>query len=323
CRRSVATDRWSYLVSSGLADCPERSNAVLEVRRKLTGLVVAVVVACLATTAVLAQNKPLLIIAERVLVAPKKQTPLAIQLRSDAELPGNTFLRIKKLPKGAELSEGYRVSATTWAVPVDRLSQLRLQLPANLRGEHVIQLQLVSLDGEVHDQRTLKLLAGIKLSAPPKLASRDETDTKRARQQAADVVRAAAGLAVGSQTESKPALGRAPSPQVSPQASVATPSSPQLSPENRDRAQRYMTKGNDYLLEGNVNSARLFYHRAAELGFADAAMALATTYDPNELVNLGISNLPGNADEARKWYQRAVKLGANGAQQRLQRLSSN
>ena len=292
--------------------------------RRLASLTIALTLVTFAAGPVHSQTKPLLIAAERVLVAPSKQTPLAIQLRSDTEVPGNTFLRIKKLPKGAKLSEGYRVSATTWAVPVDRLSRLRIALPASLRGEHEVHLQLVSIDGEIHDQKFVKLLAGVKLSAPPKLATREEKNTKQARQQAADVATAAAGLAVGTQTQTKPALGSPPSsPQANPLPSAATPRSSDLSPADRDRAQRYVTKGNDYLLEGNVNSARLFYHRASELGFADAAMALATTYDPNELVNLGISNLPGNESEARRWYQRAKDLGAKGADQRLQRLSSN
>ncbi len=293
--------------------------------RRLASLTIVFALVCHTAGVAHGQTKPLLIAAERVLVAPNKQTPLAIQLRSDTEVPGNTFLRIKKLPKGAKLSEGYRVSATTWAVPVDRLSRLRIALPATVRGEHEVQLQLVSIDGEIHDQKFVKLLAGVKLSAPPKLATREEKDTKQARRQAADVVTAAAGLAVGTQTQTKQALGSPPStPQANPLPSAVTPpKSSELSAADRDRAQRYVTRGNDYLLEGNVNSARLFYHRAAELGFADAAMALATTYDPNELVNLGISNLPGNEAEARRWYQRAKDLGANGADQRLQRLSSN
>ena len=112
-----------------------------------------------------------------------------------------------------------------------------------------------------------------------------------------------------------PHWARAPSPQAKvTETSEATPNSLLLTPEDRDRAQRYVTKGNDFLLEGNVNSARLFYHRAAELGLADAAMALATTYDPNELDQSRNIRFAGQyAAEARKWYERAKELGASGA----------
>jgi hypothetical protein len=40
-----------------------------------------------------------------------------------------------------------------------------------------------------------------------------------------------------------------------------------------------MKKGDENLAEGNVVPARLLYERAVELGLAQAAMALAATYD--------------------------------------------
>ena len=51
-------------------------------------------------------------------------------------------------------------------------------------------------------------------------------------------------------------------------------------------------------------------------------MALATTYDPNELAKLKVVGLQGNAAAARTWYDRAAQLGAAEAGERLHRLGA-
>jgi TPR repeat protein len=51
-------------------------------------------------------------------------------------------------------------------------------------------------------------------------------------------------------------------------------------------------------------------------------MALATSYDPNELAKLKVIGLQANAAAARKWYDRAAELGAAEAGERLRRLGA-
>ena len=84
-----------------------------------------------------------------------------------------------------------------------------------------------------------------------------------------------------------------------------------------------MEKGNEQLAQGLLTPARLFYERAVDLGLAEAAMALAATYDPAEL---GPGRSPGvhpDVKEAKRWYERAKALGAPEAGNRLQRLGSS
>jgi TPR repeat protein len=83
-----------------------------------------------------------------------------------------------------------------------------------------------------------------------------------------------------------------------------------------------VVKGNEQLQEGDIAGARLFYQRAVELGLARAAVALAETYDPNELNRLGVRGMQPDIEAARRWYERALQLGAPEANERLRRLTS-
>jgi hypothetical protein len=91
-------------------------------------------------------------------------------------------------------------------------------------------------------------------------------------------------------------------------------------PRQHDAAEiaQMMTKGTEYMANGDVSGARLMFQRAAEAGETTgaAAFAVAETFDPLALAK-GI--LPDVA-QARTWYARAKDLGAPQAGERLERL---
>jgi TPR repeat protein len=95
-----------------------------------------------------------------------------------------------------------------------------------------------------------------------------------------------------------------------------------MDPRDRERAQRLMEKGNEQLEGGNVSAARLFYEYAADAGLAEAAMALAGTFDASELEKLNVRGIKPDATEARRWYERARQLGAVDADNRVRRLGA-
>jgi hypothetical protein len=103
----------------------------------------------------------------------------------------------------------------------------------------------------------------------------------------------------------------------------APPTAPPSSPYDRQRALQYLQKGKEQLAQGLVAPARQLYERAADLGLAEAAMALAATYDAAELDRPHLLGIQPDAKEARRWYERARTLGASAAAQRLQRLGSD
>lgn len=85
---------------------------------------------------------------------------------------------------------------------------------------------------------------------------------------------------------------------------------------------RLVKRGDEQLADGGIAQARLLYERAADAGLAQGAMALAATYDPDELDRLGVRGLQPDGATAARWYERARQLGAVEAAQRLQRLGA-
>lgn len=81
-----------------------------------------------------------------------------------------------------------------------------------------------------------------------------------------------------------------------------------------------LKRGKDMLGTGDFAAARLLLRRAAEAGSADAAMALATTFDPLVLRRLGAIGVTPDAARARKWYGKAAALGSSAATQSLSQL---
>ena len=87
---------------------------------------------------------------------------------------------------------------------------------------------------------------------------------------------------------------------------------PPLPPEERERALGMHAKGQELLERGQVYAARKLFERAAEIGLAQSAVALAATYDPDELAKMRVMGLSPDAAAARKWYEKARELGAPG-----------
>jgi hypothetical protein len=95
-----------------------------------------------------------------------------------------------------------------------------------------------------------------------------------------------------------------------------------LPPAEKERALVLHKMGMEQLELGNVNAARRFFERAAEAGLAQSAVALADTYDPDELAKLKVVGLTADVETARKWYEKARELGAAEAVERLRRLGA-
>jgi hypothetical protein len=80
-------------------------------------------------------------------------------------------------------------------------------------------------------------------------------------------------------------------------------------------------RGEDFLANGDLSSARLLLRRAAEAGSAKAALALGSTFDPLVLQRLGAIGAQPDIDRARQWYQKAAELGSDAASQQLAKLA--
>jgi hypothetical protein len=97
--------------------------------------------------------------------------------------------------------------------------------------------------------------------------------------------------------------------------SVASPG-----PE-REEVAALIARGQTYLANGDVASARLVFRRAAKTGDAQAALALGGTYDPLVLRSLGVIGVAADAAQARSWYEKAAELGSQEAPHRIDQLA--
>ena len=95
-----------------------------------------------------------------------------------------------------------------------------------------------------------------------------------------------------------------------------------LPPEVRERAVKLLDKGNQLIATKDFSAAQHFYKRAAEMGLAEAALALARRYDPDELARHGAVGTQGDRELARKWYEKARELGSPEADDALRRMTS-
>jgi hypothetical protein len=89
-----------------------------------------------------------------------------------------------------------------------------------------------------------------------------------------------------------------------------------------DEIATLLKRGEELFKTGDLAGARLLLQRAAEAHDPVATLALATTYDPNVLEELGVRGVAGDRATARAWYEKAREYGSREAPRRLELLAS-
>jgi hypothetical protein len=111
------------------------------------------------------------------------------------------------------------------------------------------------------------------------------------------------------------------SARLQPQQQAAAPAPAMLTLDQAEIA-LMIKRGQELLRNGHISSARLMLHRAAKAGSADAALALASTYDPVVLAEMGVLGFAPDAEQARAWYSKASELGSSEATRRLEQMTT-
>ena len=132
-----------------------------------------------------------------------------------------------------------------------------------------------------------------------------------------------------SETPAKKAVSAAENQSTAPELTTAQPpqaeqkgmsSTPTLTAE---KSAALLARGDDYLRVGDFASARLFYERVADAGWANAALRLGETFDPVFLERAQIHGIAGDMEKAMFWYRRARDLGSVEAGMLLKQLDAN
>lgn len=229
-------------------------------------------------------------IASVVQIATSTENPLRIEITPQEEVPDRSLLLIRGLPQSVALSQGRLFESGVWAVPVAALDDLRMTSSSGTVPKADFSVSLVTIAGDVLAETNSMLVV-----AGPGQAL-----------QATAAVQQADEIPSGSDVN-EPTLKLLPPPP---------------SPEALERVMLLMQKGEAGMKAGNVTIARAFFTQAAEQGWADGALALGATYDPDELANLRtLGGIQPDPAMAKRWYETAAKLGSRVAETRLQRLS--
>lgn len=213
------------------------------------------------------------------------QQPLPVTVQDSSGLPRNAMLLISGLPSTSALSAGRLFASGTWALRLSDLDGLKIETTPGAAGQVQVTLSVVTLDGKAIAERTLNVAIN-----PP-----------------------GGSLAARRERPAPPEL-----PATAPTAALPDPEPVELKPEVR----ALMTQGDANLAAGKVQVARLFYRRAAEQGWGPGALAMAHTYDPQELARLTVvGGVQPDVKLATKWYEKAKLLGSVEAEAGLRRLS--
>lgn len=202
----------------------------------------------------------------------------------------NESLLLDGLAQGTMLSAGKSTSPSSWQLPYGKLRGLYLYAPKDFVGVMNTAVDLIGPDKRLLDSRTMQLkwVARAREPAP-----------------APEVKVASAEPAAGDQS------GGAKLPAAA------------IEPIDPGEAAILMQKGRDFLNSGDISAARVAFRRLADAGIADAALALATTYDPEYLAAHNFFGVQGNRATARALYQRAKELGSAEADEYLARMVGN
>jgi len=107
------------------------------------------------------------------------------------------------------------------------------------------------------------------------------------------------------------------------QAATARVTSTAAAPQSHAPEIAFLLKnGAELMANADVAAARLMFQHAAEAGSAEAAFALAETYDPLVFKKLGRREaVTLDITLAQSWYEKAGNLGSTGARERIVRLT--
>ena len=251
----------------------------------------------LACSDVCAQGRepaPTLAAVSHLWLTPDMERPLKVRVVPSEAAPPQSLIVIRGVPQGMSFSEGRLFGAGVWVLPYARLADLKLRTPKEIGGG-MLTVTLTALDGAAIAETQITVI-----SPPPRVEAGGTASLPPARD----------NPAARSTATTTPATER------------KEPSLPKPTTEKRAEQLLLLEKGKESLGHGNILIARQFFERAAKNGLAEAAFALAATYDPRELSRMaGGATVPPEPAVAVKWYKRARELGSLDADARLSGLA--
>jgi hypothetical protein len=225
---------------------------------------------------------------------------------------GSELAMLTGLVSGTRLSVGNPFGDNGWRLPARDLVNALAYAPRDFVGIMNAAIDLRLPNDRLVDSRVMRL------EWVPRRPDRPESVVVAARRPDRDEL----------QTGTRPELRAEPKPEPRPEAKPEP--KPEPVPEGKPAAvpqaidgteiAALLKRGQDYLQNGDIVSARLMLRRAAGAGDPQAALLLGASYDPIVLRDLGVLGFAPDPGQARAWYQKAADAGLPEAARRLERL---
>jgi hypothetical protein len=289
------------------------------------------------------------------LVVASGPTSLGLTVEGRAE---GAVVVIAGFSPGMELSAGDMIAPDKWQISVAELDNAWIAPPDNFAGTIDLLAELHLPDGKIADRAALRFEWGA-LAPPPAqqetaleqawpapalaLASAEpdrqeslseqpippptaEQESDREEKPGSEVSYARPpGRSEREQIEARSLSPPAPLlPQPEPKEIAASPAilqHPAQRQVNHGDIVVLLKRGKNLIASGDLAAARIVLRRAADANNAEAALALAATYDPFVLQELKVYGFTGDAAIARTWYEKAAELGSSVAPRRLEILT--
>jgi hypothetical protein len=267
--------------------------------------------------------------------------PISLGLAVEGRAEGAVVV-IAGFPRGMELSAGDMIAPDKWQISVGELGNAWIAPPESFAGTIDLLAELHLPDGKIADRVALRF----EWVAPAPPPAQQETALEEASPAPALALASAEPDRQESLSEQpippptadreeKPASevssARAPGGPKREQIGAPEPKEIAASPAiSQHPAQRQvdqgeiavlLKRGKNLIASGDLAAARIVLRRAADANNAEAALALAATYDPFVLQELKVYGFTGDAAIARTWYEKAAELGSSVAPRRLEILT--
>ena len=282
-------------------------------------------------------------------------TPLGLAVEGRAE---GAVVVIAGLPPDVELSVGDMVASDKWQILVAQLGSAWIAPPETFAGSIDLIAELHLSDGKIADRMAIRVEW---VSPPEPLPAQHETALEEAPPAVALASRSAKADRAESLSErpllpspaqEQPAREERPDSEVSSAVTpgppdreeiAARPSAPAHSlpilkheeiaanppiskPPVQDQFDQekvtlLLNRGKNLIASGDLAAARIVLRRAVDANNAEAALALAATYDPFVFRELKVYGFTPDAAMARVWYEKATDLGSPTAARRLEMLT--
>jgi len=220
---------------------------------------------------------------------------------------GSELALLSGLVSGTRLSVGGPFGDNGWRLPARDLMSALAYAPKDFIGVMNAAIDLRLPNERLLDSRVMRLEWVPRRPAGPQvLARRPELDDPKA----------------GTRPEFRPEPKPEPRSEQRPEPKTEPVPEGKPAPQPIDPSEiaALLKRGQDYLQNGDIVSARLMLRRAAGAGDPHAALLLGATFDPFVLRDLGVLGFTPDPAQARTWYQRAADAGVPEATRRLERL---